>query len=259
VTDWHCSDLAKAASAHYAGDHSLHADHERAHEIYQTSTMSALMAAAYDGTVTYGEMARHGDFGVGTFNGLDGEMVALNGQFFHLHSDGAASVADPSDQTPFAVVTFFRGDTRRAIDQKTGRHELEAMIDELGPAARHFYPVRVDGRFGHIVTRTAARQAAPYRPLEQATADQVVSRFSDINGTLVGFRAPDYAQGLTGAGYHFHFIDDARRSGGHVFDFTLDSGTLLVDDDVDLHVELPEAAVVDGQPSGASLTGGTLS
>jgi hypothetical protein len=107
MTDWHCWDLAKAASAHDAGDNSLHADHEHAHEIYETSTMSALLAAAYDGPATYGEMAGHGDFGVGTFNGLDGEMIALNGQFFHLHSDGTASVADPSDRTPFAV-TFFR-------------------------------------------------------------------------------------------------------------------------------------------------------
>ena len=242
MTDWHCWELAKAASAHYAGDNSLHADHELAHEIYETSTMSALLAAAYDGQVTYGEVARHGDFGVGTFNALDGEMVALNGQFFHLHSDGTASVADPSDRTPFAVVTFFRGDTRRAIDQVTGRQDLEAIIDQLVPAAGHFYPIRVDGRFVHIVTRTAARQSAPYRPLEQATADQVVSRFSDIDGTLVGFRAPDYAQGLTGAGYHFHFIDDARGSGGHVFDFALESGTVLVDEDVDLHVALPETA-----------------
>jgi acetolactate decarboxylase len=244
--DWHCWDLAKAASAHYGGDKSLHARAQHAHEIYQSSTMSALLAAVYEGTVSYGEIARHGDFGVGTFNGLDGEMLAVDGAFFHLHSDGTASVVDPSDLTPFAVVTFFRGDARRPIDQVTSRQELETIIDELVPGQNSFYPIRVEGRFRHVVTRTAARQRAPYRPLVDATADQVVSRFSDGNGTLVGFRAPDYAQGITVAGYHLHFIDAARRSGGHVFDFVLESGTLLLDEDVDLHVELSETAALVG-------------
>jgi acetolactate decarboxylase len=244
--EWQCWDLATAASVHYAGDNRLHADRRQAHEIYQTSTMSALQAAVFDGTVTYGEIAGHGDFGVGTFNGLDGEMVAVDGQFFHLHSNGTATEADPTELTPFAVVTYFRGDTGRPVDQAMRRQDLEATVDELVSGRDQFYPIRVDGRFRRIATRTAARQRPPYRPLAQATADQVVSRFSDIEGTLVGFRTPDYAQGITGAGYHFHFIDDARRSGGHAFDFVLESGVILVDEDVDLHVELPESAVRRG-------------
>jgi acetolactate decarboxylase len=244
--DWHCWDLARAASAHYAGDNKLHTDGGQAHQIYQTSTMSALRAAVYDGAVSYAEIARHGDFGVGTFNCLDGEMVAVDGQFFHLHADGTATVADPTELTPFAVVTYFRGDAGRQVDEAMSRQELEATVDELVSGQDHFYPIRVDGRFRRITTRTAARQRAPYRPLDQATADQSVSRFTDIEGTLVGFRTPDYAQGLTGAGYHFHFIDDARRSGGHAFDFVLESGVILVDEDVDLHVELPEVAAQSG-------------
>ena len=220
--------------------------HRHGNEVYQTSTMGALLDGVYDGDVTIRELLRHGDFGLGTFNGLDGEMLAVDGAFFHLHSDGTASVVDPSDLTPFAVVTFFRGDARRPIDQVTSRQELETIIDELVPGQNSFYPIRVEGRFRHVVTRTAARQRAPYRPLVDATADQVVSRFSDGNGTLVGFRAPDYAQGITVAGYHLHFIDAARRSGGHVFDFVLESGTLLLDEDVDLHVELSETAALVG-------------
>jgi acetolactate decarboxylase len=244
--DWQCRELATAASVHYAGDNKLHADRGQAHEIYQTSTMAALLAAVYDGTVTYGEIAGHGDFGVGTFNGLDGEMVAVDGQFFHLYADGKATVADPTELTPFAVVTFFRGDTGRPVDRAMSRQDLEATVDGLVSGQDHFYPIRVDGRFRQIATRTATRQRPPYRALAEATANQVVSRFSDIEGTLVGFRTPDYAQGMTGAGFHFHFIDDARRCGGHAFDFVLESGEILVDEDADLHVELPEAGAGRG-------------
>ncbi len=85
-----------------------------------------------------------------------------------------------------------------------------------------------------------ARQTRPYRPLTEATADQAVCAFEDLSGTLVGFRSPDYAQGLTVAGYHLHFIDDSRTRGGHVLDFTLDTGTLQLDLESGIHLELPE-------------------
>ena len=49
----------------------------RAAEVYQVSTISSLLAGGYDGDTTVGEMLRHGDFGLGTFNGVDGEMICL--------------------------------------------------------------------------------------------------------------------------------------------------------------------------------------
>ena len=44
--------------------------------VFQTSTISALLDGAYEGDVTFGELARHGDFGLGTLQQLDGEMIA---------------------------------------------------------------------------------------------------------------------------------------------------------------------------------------
>ncbi|MBA2714887.1 MAG: acetolactate decarboxylase, partial [Rubrobacteraceae bacterium] len=58
-------------------------------------------------------------------------------------------------------------------------------------------------------------------------------------GSLVGFRFPDYAQGLNVAGYHFHFITADRSAGGHVLECLLTSGELQVDHEADLRVELP--------------------
>ena len=41
---------------------------------------------------------------------------------------------------------------------------------------------------------------------------------------------------------HLHFIDDARTLGGHVLGFELESGTVTLDQEADLHVELPPGA-----------------
>lgn len=46
-------------------------------ELFQYSTLEALLGGVYDGEVTVGELLTHGDFGLGTFNSLDGEMIIL--------------------------------------------------------------------------------------------------------------------------------------------------------------------------------------
>jgi acetolactate decarboxylase len=240
----HCLELVRAVSVHSSGGNGLHDDAHTAHELYQASTMLSLLDAVYDGTITYGELERHGDFGVGTFNQLDGEMVALDGSFFHLRSDGSAGPVDPSDQTPFAVVTFFEGDWTATVDEPATKVELQALLEDSLPTLNLFYALRIDGQFSSVTTRTVAKQTAPYKGLVEATESQSVQEFVDVAGSMVGIRAPDYAQGMTVAGYHFHFIDDARSRGGHVLDFTLTRGSLSIDQDAGFHVELPQTPEV---------------
>nr|MBS9408302.1 acetolactate decarboxylase [Streptococcus oralis] len=43
-------------------------------EVYQTSTMLALLDGIYDGVISFEELKERGDFGIGTFDQLDGEM-----------------------------------------------------------------------------------------------------------------------------------------------------------------------------------------
>lgn len=42
--------------------------------IGEITGLSALLQGDYDGEITYGELKKYGDFGLGTFNSLDGEM-----------------------------------------------------------------------------------------------------------------------------------------------------------------------------------------
>jgi acetolactate decarboxylase len=225
--------------AHHNGTHALHHDEVRARALYQTSTMSALLDGIYDGSVTIAELLQHGDFGVGTFNHLDGEMVVNNGVCFHLFSDGEARRAAPDELTPFAAVTTFGADMTLEVRQPTSRADLLVLIDGVVSSENLFYGIRATGRFSSVSTRTATRQEAPYKPLAEATDDEAERAFTNVSGVLVGFRTPDYEQGISVAGYHLHFLNDAQTAGGHAFDFVLDDGMVEIATVSEMRLSLP--------------------
>jgi acetolactate decarboxylase len=98
----------------------------------------------------------------------------------------------------------------------------------------------VDGRFEYVKTRSVPRQHKPYPPLVEVVKDQPTFELHDVSGSLVGFRFPDYAQGLNVSGYHFHFITADRSAGGHVLGCRLVRGELSIDHEGDFRLEVPQ-------------------
>jgi alpha-acetolactate decarboxylase len=224
-------------------------------EVYQFSTISALLEGVYDGDVTIAEILRHGDFGLGTFNHLDGEMVILDGVCYRLRSDGTATRAAPTDRTPFAAVTRFHTDFDIYIDSRTDQATVLSAIDRQIESANLIYAIRITGRFAELHTRTVMEQHRPYPPLTEATEGQAETRFTDVTGVLVGFRTPQFEQGISVAGYHLHFLDTDRTRGGHVLDFTFEDGLAAVSGASQLHLSLPTSgAFLDAQLSGDDLS-----
>jgi acetolactate decarboxylase len=207
-------------------------------EIFQTSTMGALLDGVYEGNVSIRELLRHGDFGLGTFNSLDGEMLVLDGVCYQLRADGSATVADPDEQTPFAAVTWFRPDQTLHISEPCDRAGLTMLIDGALASTNLMVAVRVAGAFSMLRTRTVAKQQRPYRPFTEATQDQREVTLTDVAGTLAGFRMPEYEQGISVSGYHSHFIDDDREHGGHALDYRLLRGTVELSVRSELHLSL---------------------
>lgn len=220
-------------------DDGVHHDEARAHALYQTSTMSALLDGIYDGNVTIAELLDHGDFGLGTFNHLDGEMVVNSGQCFHLFSNGEVRVARPDELTPFAAVTWFDPDLTIDIEGATSRAEVLSLVNHRLSSENLFHAIRVTGSFSTVSTRTAARQEAPYPPLAEATDSESQRAFAAVEGVVLGFRAPDYEQGLSVAGYHLHFLNDEHTGGGHVLDFVLTEGVVEISTLSEIHLSLP--------------------
>jgi acetolactate decarboxylase len=217
----------------------LHAAREP-HVLFQASTIGALLEGAYEGDLSFDELAEHGDLGLGTLNGLDGEMIALDGSFYRADVDGAVGAVDGAARTPFAVVTRFGPAVDLEIEGPLGHAELLARLDDLIPADAATCAIRLDGRFELVRARSVPRQSPPYRPLTEVVLEQHVFELANVEGTMLGFRFPDYAEGIEVSGYHLHFISDDRARGGHVLSSRCGGTTRVrLDPSNDLHVELP--------------------
>lgn len=197
--------------------------------LFQYSTIDALLAGLYDGGLTMAELKKHGDFGLGTFNALDGEMVVLDGQVFQVKSDGMANATEDNVKTPFAAVTFFTPRQSLSIKKAANFKELTGLLDKALPSPNLFYAVKIEGRFPQITVRSAPRQARPYPPLAKAVEKQTVFSLKNVEGTLVGLRCPAFVKNVNVAGYHFHFLTRDRTRGGHALDCALENLTAQID------------------------------
>ena len=208
--------------------------------IYQTSLMSALLSGVYEGSKTIADLLKKGDFGLGTFNHLDGEMIAFDRNVWQLRADGGANAARPQQRTPFAVMTFFRPQYQHRFTGMADRDAVHEIINQRITSDNQFCALRINGRFSQVQTRTVPCQHRPYKPMMEAIEQQPVFHFNQRDGVLIGFRTPQYMQGINVAGYHEHFITDDRQGGGHVLDYSLESGVLTFGAISKLVVDLPE-------------------
>ena len=188
--------------------------------LYQVSTIDALVLGVYDGVQPAGEVEKHGDFGIGTFEALDGEMIAVDGRYYQVTSDGAVHVVNSSVMVPFATVTFFDNDATIIVNGGGNLTTFTTGIDKGLPSKNLIYAVRADATFPEMVVRAIPRQEKPYPPLAGAATHQVVTRLENTTGTIVGFYLPAFMKGVNMPGYHLHYISSDRKSGGHVLDFT---------------------------------------
>jgi acetolactate decarboxylase len=216
----------------------LHAGHE-AHVLFQASTIGALLDGSFEGDVTFAELAEHGDLGLGTVNHLDGEMIALDGRFYRADVDGGLHELPGSERTPFAVVVPFEPGIDFDLEGSIDHDRLLAEIDRRIPADAASCAVRIDGRFEQIRARSVPRQEPPYRPLTEVVAEQKVFELASVDGTMLGFRFPTYAEGIEVSGWHLHFVSEDRSRGGHVLDSRSSTLHVQLDPSGELHIELP--------------------
>jgi acetolactate decarboxylase len=218
--------------------------------LFQTSTINALMEGLYDGNLTVADLLKHGDLGIGTFEGLDGEMVVLDGRVYQVRSDGRVYQPAAEATTPFASVTFFRPRHTVVAKGPVDLAELEALLDAATSGRSVPLAVRIEGEFRFVKTRSVPRQVKPYPPLVDVTARQPTFEMRDVKGVLVGFRFPEYITGINVPGWHLHFLTDDRQRGGHVLEIEGRNLRAEIGEPHQLWVSLPEGADFAGADIG---------
>jgi acetolactate decarboxylase len=225
------------------------------HTVYQVSTSTALVQGIYQGCVTVGTIRTHGNFGLGTFDGLDGEGLMIDGCVYQALGDG--SVIEPTISTlaPFWVSAEFEADRHATIRVVDDWEALCTQIDTHRSSQNLFAAIRIEGRFDTIHYRVACK-AEPGTDLVTASKQQSKFTFTDLEGTLMGFWSPPYARTLNIPGYHLHFLSGDRTHGGHVLGIQARNLKLQIMDANNLVIALPESpqflkANLSGDPSAA--------
>jgi acetolactate decarboxylase len=209
--------------------------------LFQVSTSGALVEGLFDGVVSVATLRQHGDFGLGTYVDLDGEMIVLDGAFYQIRSDGSIRLADDSQLAPFALVTHFAPEGTTTMRPFGTMTEMCAQLDELRTSDNLFYAARLRGRFRHVHNRAACK-AAPHETLVQATAHQGEFQADDVNGTMAGFWTPGYVKGIGVPGWHLHFLSDDHSFGGHVLGASGEGVELALEHLDDFRIAIPETA-----------------
>ena len=205
----------------------------------QVSTYPALAAGHYDGVVAVSNLVAWGDHGLGTFDGLDGELVLHTGVVYRVAADGGAAPVPPETTVPFAQVTWFAADTTYSVTDLSQKL-FQNMMRWKQPDAGQVRALRVTGRFKSLHVRSVPRQEKPYPTLETVVAErQVEHRLRDVDGSLVGFQMPAVAGTIAPPAFHLHFISADGKQGGHVIDFELAYGRIEIDETPELRVLLP--------------------
>jgi acetolactate decarboxylase len=203
--------------------------------------MSALLDGQTLGGIKLKELTKRGDFGLGTFELADGEMVLLDGTPYHMKHDGSTETVKPDTILPYATVTYFEPSIKSTVSD-INKGQFQQHLETLTPkAGNYFLAIRVDGSFAKMKVRLVKPQDIPGESvLETVRKNQREIDMENVEGTMIGFRSPECYQGITVAGYHLHFINKNRTAGGHCLDYEIKRADTAVSVIRNFDTELPE-------------------
>jgi acetolactate decarboxylase len=210
-------------------------------ELYQVSTINALLQGVYDGESTIKDLEQHGNFGIGTLNSLDGELIGLDGKYYQVKASGQVVEVPGNTKIPFATVLNFKSQQNVKINDLADYDAIQKYLDKTINDQNYFYAIRIDGVFSSVKTRSIPAQTRPYKTLAEASKEQCVFEFQNIRGTVVGFWCPKYVNGVNVPGYHLHFISADRQHGGHILGLGAAAGDVQIARVMDFRMVLPGA------------------
>lgn len=221
-------------------DKQIIAEESKSDQIYQYSLFTALANKIYDGTITVADVKKKGDTGLGTFNGLNGEMIVAEGKVFQCLGDGTVRLPEDNELVPFAVVTFFEADKKMNIENVDSFDEMKTLILKNMDSKNFGYAFKIHADFETLKLGSAKAQSKPYEnTLSEALVDRPVFNLENISGKLVGFWYPEYIGKINVEGFHLHFISDDENHAGHAMDFSAKNIKVEIDICEGFEIDLP--------------------
>lgn len=210
-------------------------------KLTQFSSINSLLNGNYIGDASYKEIKSKGNFGLGTFNFLHGEMVALDGKFYQATVDGKVALVNDTLFAPFAAVHNFIPDSIFTIDYSINSYnDLNHFIMKYITNPNNIYAFRIHSKFDSLSVRSVPKQKLPFVPLGEVVKIQTVFNLQQINGTLVGYWFPDYMKEINMAGLHLHFISDDKNHAGHVLNCKFTNSNVQLDVLTNMDLVIPQ-------------------
>jgi acetolactate decarboxylase len=188
--------------------------------LFQGATVTTVLSQDYDGQFTVDQLKKYGNLAVGVFHAYDGELIAVDGEFYKIKAeDGKAYKMPGNEKVFFVTLANFKPDATHTLNKKLSLEQLKLHLDSLIPSTDQFYAFRLKGHFKYVKARSVSKQQKPYPHIRQIIQGHTVYEFKDVEGELVAFRYPFKTRNLYPPGYHFHFITKDKTGGGHALEF----------------------------------------
>ena len=211
--------------------------------INQVALLQSLALGHFDGSITVKQWKTFGDTGIGTFDGLNGELIALDGVIYQGDQNCRAHVMKDNDTIPFSNITFFEKDFSVKLNNVADKAALEKILNECvaKSGTNDFYMIKLPAEYNEILIRSEAKQNKPYPTLVQALeATQKETTLKNVKGTIVGLYCPQFMSSLNSVGWHFHFISDDKKFAGHVLNMNIKNGEAQFDKTENFSMILPK-------------------
>jgi acetolactate decarboxylase len=207
--------------------------------LFQVGNASALFSGAIEGDMTIQQLKQHGNFGLGTFNDIKGEMIALDGDFYQIGENGKTTLVDLKWKTPYAEIMNFVPKLFIHLDKFENYKLLKEMIYSKLDNKNIPYAVYIKGHFDYIKLRSRSPRSA----LETKNIIEKIYLLQNISGTLVGYWFPEYLMNLTVPSFHLHFISDDKKRSGHVLDLKIENAQFSLKEIDKIELQFPQTKI----------------
>ena len=208
-------------------------------ELFQVSTLQALEKGVFDGDYTLKGLEKKGDLGIGIFNDLNGELVAMDGNYYRIDPKGKVSLAKEGEVIPFAQVLFFQPTSKFKLKNQTSLSALMKQVSGEFINRNVPHAVYIKGTFPFVVVRSLAKQKKPSPPLSQAELQQTERSRQNVKGMVVGFWFPEYLSDIANPGLYLNFLSEDHEFGGHVQSLSLLEGTVSIQPIFEYQIHFP--------------------